>query len=97
MSQLAIECGVSKALIYHYYQSKEVLLYDIIFTHLKDLVDAVDAVKQIDDPDSICAIWCMRFWANTAMRTPNTSFNLKLQHPYQKPTKKRSQTCKGAW
>jgi len=51
MSQLALECGVSKALIYHYYQSKEALLYDIVFTHLKDLVDAVETVKKTDDPE----------------------------------------------
>ncbi|MCZ4271782.1 TetR/AcrR family transcriptional regulator [Maritalea porphyrae] len=51
MSQLALECGVSKALIYHYYQSKEVLLYDIIYTHLQDLVDAVEAVTPSDDPE----------------------------------------------
>lgn len=51
MSQLALECGVSKALIYHYYQSKEVLLYDIIYTHLKDLVDAVEVVSPSEDPE----------------------------------------------
>ncbi|WP_424982349.1 TetR/AcrR family transcriptional regulator [Maritalea sp. S77] len=50
MSQLASECGISKALIYHYYASKEVLLYDIIHTHLKDLVEAVEAVEPVDDP-----------------------------------------------
>ncbi|AVX05670.1 TetR/AcrR family transcriptional regulator [Maritalea myrionectae] len=51
MSQLASECGISKALIYHYYASKEVLLYDIIHTHLKDLVEAVEAVEPVDDPE----------------------------------------------
>lgn len=50
MSQLAIECGVSKALIYHYYSSKEALLYDIIETHLQDLVDAVEGVAENDEP-----------------------------------------------
>lgn len=50
MSQLAIECGVSKALIYHYYSSKEALLYDIIETHLQDLVDAVDGVQSREEP-----------------------------------------------
>ncbi len=42
MAQLAGECGVSKALIYHYYASKEALLFDIIDTHLCDLIDAVE-------------------------------------------------------
>ncbi|MGQ2908691.1 MAG: TetR/AcrR family transcriptional regulator [Aliihoeflea sp.] len=41
MAQLATECGVSKALLYHYYASKEALLFDIIESHLQDLVAAV--------------------------------------------------------
>ena len=42
MSQVANTCGVSKALLYHYYASKEALLYDILYGHLKELVDAVE-------------------------------------------------------
>lgn len=49
MAQLASECGVSKALIYHYYASKEALLFDIIDTHLSELIDAVNAA---DTPDA---------------------------------------------
>ncbi len=49
MAQLAAECGVSKALIYHYYASKEALLFDIIETHLSDLIDAVE---EADKPDA---------------------------------------------
>lgn len=44
MSALAQKCGVSKALIYHYYASKEALLFDIIESHLTDLIEAVEAV-----------------------------------------------------
>jgi AcrR family transcriptional regulator len=46
MNQLAKACGVSKALIYHYYDSKDALLYDIVHTHLSDLLDEVHAVNQ---------------------------------------------------
>lgn len=46
MAQLAAECGVSKALLYHYYASKEALLFAIVESHLSDLVDAVN---QADD------------------------------------------------
>ena len=42
MAQLAAECGVSKALLYHYYASKEALLFAIVESHLSDLVDAVN-------------------------------------------------------
>lgn len=47
MAQLASECGVSKALLYHYYASKEALLFDIIESHLQDLVTAV---SEADEP-----------------------------------------------
>ena len=43
MAQLAKECGVSKALLYHYYASKEALLFDIVFNHLQLLVQSVEA------------------------------------------------------
>ena len=43
MSQIAVACGVSKALLYHYYDSKETLLYDIIFDHLQHLLNTVKA------------------------------------------------------
>ncbi|MGG7644918.1 TetR/AcrR family transcriptional regulator [Rhodovulum sp. YNF3179] len=44
MSLLARECGISKANIYHYYDSKEALLYDILDTYLKELRDRIAAV-----------------------------------------------------
>ncbi|QBK31092.1 TetR/AcrR family transcriptional regulator [Roseitalea porphyridii] len=48
MSQIARECGVSKALLYHYYPSKDALIFAIIDTHVSHLDDAVIAA---DDPD----------------------------------------------
>lgn len=47
MARLAAECGVSKALLYHYYTSKEALLFDILQSHLAELVDVVE---EADDP-----------------------------------------------
>lgn len=47
MARLAAECGVSKALLYHYYISKEALLFDILQSHLAELVDVVE---EADDP-----------------------------------------------
>ncbi len=57
MTGAARQCGVSKALIYHYYDSKEALLYDILDTHLTELVETARAV----DPEAglqplVCAI-----------------------------------------
>ena len=38
MAGAARACGVSKALLYHYYDSKEALLHDILDTHYSDVV-----------------------------------------------------------
>lgn len=41
MTVLARECGISKANIYHYYDGKEALLFDILDSYLKRLRDQV--------------------------------------------------------
>lgn len=45
MSNLARSCGVSKALLYHYYSSKEALLYDILKEHLSSLLSVVTCAQ----------------------------------------------------
>ena len=47
MSQIATVAQVSKALLYHYYPSKDALIFAIITTHLEEL-DA--AIEEADDP-----------------------------------------------
>jgi TetR/AcrR family transcriptional regulator len=47
MSEIAVALGVSKALFYHYYRAKDDLLFDIIQSHLVELVVATEAA---DDP-----------------------------------------------
>ena len=49
-TMIAEACGVSKALMYHYYNSKEDVLFDILADHLKHLVTVVEAAAgTIDD------------------------------------------------
>lgn len=45
MTGVARSVGVSKALIYHYWPSKEDLLYDIFDTHFTELLDATEAAQ----------------------------------------------------
>jgi TetR/AcrR family transcriptional regulator len=43
MTESAAALGVSKALFYHYYSSKDALLFDIIRAHLMELVGVTEA------------------------------------------------------
>jgi AcrR family transcriptional regulator len=43
ISMIAGACGVSKALLYHYYPDKEALLFDLLSVHLQQLVAVVEA------------------------------------------------------
>jgi len=45
IAQIAAHSGVSKGLLYHYYPSKDALIFDIIRTHLSEL----DAVTEAAD------------------------------------------------
>ena len=45
MAEIARECGVSKALLYHYYRDKEHILYDIAAGHVEDLLEIVAEVE----------------------------------------------------
>ncbi|TYC53103.1 TetR/AcrR family transcriptional regulator [Rhodobacterales bacterium] len=47
MSQIAQEAGVSKSLLYHYYPSKDALIFAIIHSHLTILDEALE---EADDP-----------------------------------------------
>ena len=48
MAEVASACGVSKALLYHYYQNKETLLFDIINKHLMELVKVTKELARND-------------------------------------------------
>lgn len=48
MTQLARECGISKANIYHYYDSKDAVLFGLLDTYLCDLRDRVCGVEVAD-------------------------------------------------
>ncbi|MDJ1158109.1 TetR/AcrR family transcriptional regulator [Chelatococcus sp. SYSU_G07232] len=46
ITMIAEACGVSKALLYHYYPDKEAVLFDILYAHLEELIAAVEQAAQ---------------------------------------------------
>lgn len=56
MTGAAKSCGVSKALIYHYWSSKEDLLFDILNEHLSELLRVVEAQNDAGIRGLIAAI-----------------------------------------
>ena len=45
MTQLARECGISKANIYHYYDGKDAILFDILDSYLRKLRDHIVGIN----------------------------------------------------
>ena len=45
MADLAREIGASKSLIYHYYESKDDLVFDIVYSHLQEIEEVFAAVE----------------------------------------------------
>jgi AcrR family transcriptional regulator len=46
ITMIAEACGVSKALMYHYYASKDAVLSDLLSDHLQNLVGVVETASQ---------------------------------------------------
>jgi AcrR family transcriptional regulator len=46
ITMIAEACGVSKALMYHYYSSKDAVLFDLLENHLQNLVTVVEGAAQ---------------------------------------------------
>src|SRR3546814_7059069 len=49
VADLAKACQTSKSLVYHYFPSKEDILYEVMAAHLEALVDAADDVMRSGD------------------------------------------------
>ena len=47
ISDLSDALGTSKSLIYHYYSSKEDILFEVMDSHLRDLDDALSGIAKI--------------------------------------------------
>jgi AcrR family transcriptional regulator len=60
IADLAEACGSSKSLVYHYYASKEEILFDVMHSHVKALLDAAEKVAASDAAaaDKLRALTC---------------------------------------
>lgn len=58
ITMIADACGMSKALLYHYYPDKEAVLFDILSAHLAELIGAVEkaAATTADPQERLYAI-----------------------------------------
>jgi AcrR family transcriptional regulator len=50
VAELAEACDTSKSLIYHYYPSKEDILYDVMDSHVQSLVEAATRIEAAPQP-----------------------------------------------
>lgn len=48
IATIAQKCGVSKALLYHYYESKEALLFDMLHSHCNLLVQTAERAVEME-------------------------------------------------
>ncbi len=47
MAEIARRCGVSKSLLYHYYNAKDAMLYDMSRSYMSKLCELVDSVTPL--------------------------------------------------
>jgi AcrR family transcriptional regulator len=48
MAEIARRCGVSKSLLYHYYEAKDAILFDLSRTYMLKLRELVDSVEPLN-------------------------------------------------
>lgn len=52
IADLAAACGASKALIYHYFPSKEDILFEVMDSHIRSLSEIEAEISRLDAPAS---------------------------------------------
>ncbi len=72
ISDLAKVCRISKSLIYHYYPSKEDILFDVMHSHVGALLDAAEGIsaRNLGPADTLRAITAdfMKLYVGAAAR-----------------------------
>lgn len=72
IADLASACGISKSLIYHYYAAKEDILFDVMHSHVRALLDAAEGivVRRVSATEKLRALTSefMRLYIGAASR-----------------------------
>lgn len=58
MNAISEACGASKAALYHYYDGKDALLYDILDSHIRFLLDTVEEIAG-NEPDAEARLYLL--------------------------------------
>lgn len=84
MNEIAQALGVSKALFYHYYRSKDALLFDIIRNHLVELVEAAEEANdaRLSPHDRLHAVIVAIF---ECYRDADSQHKIQINHLGQLP------------
>lgn len=84
LAEIAAALGVSKTLFYHYYNSKDALLYDIIHTHLAKLVAVTEkaAASAADGDRRLHAVVCAIL---DCYRDADAEHKIQINHLSQLP------------
>jgi AcrR family transcriptional regulator len=90
ITMIANACGVSKALLYHYYADKEEVLFDLLSAHLEGLVVVVEqAARSAEDPQArlyAIAAALLEAYRDADAEHQVQIANLKLLPPEQQET-----------
>ncbi len=90
ISAIAEACDTSKSLIYHYYPSKEDILFDVMDAHVQILVEAAQRVEVEDAPPDVK----LRHLAHELMRLYNgaqVQQKILLSELHNLPPKRRAE------
>lgn len=90
ITMIAEACGVSKALLYHYYSDKEAVLFDIISAHLCQLIEVVEGAV-VEDADPREALYTIAAALLEAYRDADAEHQVQINNLKLLPPEKQEQ------
>ena len=56
IAELAVACGISKSLLYHYFGSKEDILFEVMHRHIQALCEVAATIDHVDPREHLSAL-----------------------------------------